>query len=281
RLVHHHPGYRAKDAVGFVLRRRVPFVLSLHGHDVVPHAAQWPDDYNGVFELASAVIVPSQFLVEPAIAIGARRETVLVIPSGVDTKYFRPSPLPDGPPVVTFVGRFVEKKGLDTLLAAWPAVRSAVPEATLRLLGYGPLEHLARNGGVGVVVETVQPGRRRAQVREALERARVVVTPSRTAADGDSETLLIVNLEAQAVGRPLVTTRHGGIPEYVDEGRSTIVVPEADPDELAGALVAVLQDDGLARSMALAGPSWAERYDVAVCTGQVDALYDRLITSGS
>src|SRR5207302_10451123 len=119
--------------------------------------------------------------------------------------------------------------------------------------------------------------RRTTQVRMALAAARCVVTPSRTADDGDSESMLLVNLEAQASGRPVVTTRHGGIPEFVQDGRTARVVPENDPDALADAVIAVLRDDALAESMAAAGPPNAARFDVRDCTARIDALYDVLL----
>ena len=127
-----------------------------------------------------------------------------------------------------------------------------------------------------MVVEDAQPARRAEQLRDALRRAWAVVTPSRTAANGDAETLLLVNLEAQAAGRPVVTTRHGGIPEYVDEGRTALVVPENAEAPLADALVTVLTDEALARSMAAAGPAWAKQFDVAACVAKVDRLYGSL-----
>ncbi len=276
-LVHHHHGYGAGMPVGFVLRRKIPLVLSLHGEDVTTHAHRRPGALAPVLDLAGAVIVPSQFLFERALEIGVRPESLRVIPSGVDTSFFAPSPLARDSCEIVFIGRFVEKKGLDILLQAWTQVRSRVPSARLRLVGFGPLEPMARAAGEGVVLEAAQPHRRAEQVRDALRRARVVATPSRTAADGDSESLLLVNLEAQAAGRPLVTTRHGGIPEFVADGRTALMVPEADPDALAEALVRVLVDDDLAQRLASAGPSWAAVFDVAACTARVDAVYNQLI----
>ena len=157
-----------------------------------------------------------------------------MLPSGIDTSFFSPSPLPDGPPEALFVGRFVDKKGLDTLASAWPAVRRAVPHARLRILGYGPLEALARSiSGPVTVVQTPD----RETVRDAMRLARLVVSPSHTATDDAVESLLMVNVEAQASGRPVVTTRHGGIPEYVREDETALLVPESDPAALARALV--------------------------------------------
>jgi len=278
-LVHHHHGYRCQDPIGYVRRRQIPLVLSLHGEDVTAYVRRWPEALQEALDLASAVLVPSQYLAERAASIGARPETLRVIPSGVDTTSFTPSPLPDGPPEALFVGRFVEKKGIDTLLAAWTSVRRAVPHATLRLVGFGPLEAQARAGGEGVIVELTNPKCRLAQVIEAMRRARVVVSPSRTAADGDVESLLLVNLEAQASGRPVVTTRHGGIPEFVEEGRTALLVPEGDAAALARAMICVLKDQTLAVSLSRAGPQWVARFDVEKCTAAVDDLYEELMGS--
>lgn len=109
-----------------------------------------------------------------------------------------------------------------------------------------------------------------------MRQAAVVVSPSRTAADGDSESLLVVNLEAQASGRPVVTTRHGGIPEFVEEGTSALVVAENDPAELAEGIIRLLADPELAGHLAANGPSVAARFDVTRATRQLDDLYEEL-----
>ncbi|MFY9588468.1 MAG: glycosyltransferase, partial [Actinomycetota bacterium] len=142
RLIHQHHGYRLADLDGPVRRLRLPLVVSLHGHDVTAFAREYPGALESTLPLASAVIVPSRFTVPLAVALGAAEERVHVIPSGVNVEWFTPSPLPSGNSEVLFVGRFVEKKGLDVLLKAWPEVRAAVPDARLRVLGSGPLESL-------------------------------------------------------------------------------------------------------------------------------------------
>jgi glycosyltransferase involved in cell wall biosynthesis len=251
-------------------RLGLPLVLSLHGHDVTGLLEQYPTIYGDVFPAVDAVIVPSEFLASVAVSAGFPSERIHVIPSGVDTTRFVPTPLPDGLREVLFVGRFVEKKGLDVLLSAWPRVRAQAPASRLRLLGFGPLEGLARSGGEGVEIVT-DPDH--GAVREAMRRAYVVVSPSRTAPDDSVESLLVVNLEAQASGRPVVTTNHGGIPEFVRDGETALVVPEAEPDALADALVRVLTDEALAARLAANGPEWVRQFDVRRCTKRVDDLY--------
>lgn len=275
-LVHVHFGYSVRDVEGLVRRRRLPLVLSLHGEDATAAVRRDPCLYEGVIGEASAVIVPSNHFKDIAIGLGAHSDHVVVVPAGVDTAWFVPTPLPPDP-IVTFVGRFVEKKGVDVLLAAWPSVVAAVPDARLRLCGYGPLE--PRSGllpGIGVVRAPD-----RAAVRRLLQDARVVVTPSRTASDGDAESLLLVNLEAAASARPVVSTLHGGIPEYVLDGETGLLVPEGDPDALAAALVRVLDDSGLATRLGQAGTRWAARFDVRECAARVDDLYDQVLEGGS
>lgn len=282
RAVHVHHGYHLRDALGAARWLRLPLVVSFHGEDIaVMPRRHGPDVFRRIFPLISAVIVPSRFLVDYVVAAGGRPETVHVIPSGVEADWFTPTPMPEGTREALFVGRFVEKKGLDVLLDAWPRVCRHVPDARLRILGHGPMEGVARSGGPGIEVERTDPSRRAEQVRDAIRRARVVVTPSRTAGDGDVESLLIVNLEAQASGRPVVSTRHGGIPEFVADGRTGLLVPENDAEALADALTRVLTDDDLAGRLGGAGPAWVRRFDAGRCAAEVDALYDSLLAGRS
>lgn len=274
-LVHVHFGYVVRDVLPIVDEHRRPLVLSLHGDDAAALPRRQPGHYDPAVKAAAAVIVPSRFLADVVAGLGFARERIHVIPSGVDTQFFAPTPMPAAPSVA-FVGRLVEKKGLDILLAAWPTVRDVVPGATLTVLGSGPLADTLPSDAPSVRHLAPDPTRRAAQVREVIRGARVIATPSRTTAGGDAESLLLVNLEAQASGRPVVTTNHGGIPEFVAADESALVVREGETDAVAQALIAVLTDDALATRLAAAGPAVAKRFDVADCARRVDELYERM-----
>ncbi len=273
-VVHAHHGYRLGRLVPTLRRTGLPFVLSLHGHDMTGYLEERPHAYAALHNLVDAVVVPSRFAAGLAAAGGFAPELVRVMPSGVDTRFFSPTPLPEGDPLVLFVGRFVAKKGVDVLARAWPAVQAAVPAAGLRLLGFGPLETLARSIP-GRVEVTLAPDRD--QVRRAMAEATVVVSPSHVAPDDSVETLLMVNVEAQASGRPVVTTDHGGIPEYVRHGVTALVVPENDHEALAAAVIRVLDDTELARRMSTAGPAAVAELDVRRTARRMDDLYDELV----
>jgi colanic acid/amylovoran biosynthesis glycosyltransferase len=271
--VHVHLGYVAPDVVGLIRRRDLPLVVSFHGHDVTAVARQTPGFYDAVVPLTACAIVPSTWLGDRVVGLGFDPARVAVVPSGVDTTFFAPTPIPAGDPVVAFVGRLVPKKGIDVLLDAWPTVRAAVPGAVLHVVGDGPLgDRVAGAAGPGLRWSLPDAADRHGQVRSLLRSATVVATPSHTAPDGDAESLLLVNLEAAASGRAVVTTRHGGIPEYVKEGHTALVVPEGDSAALADALVAALREPSLAARLGAAGVSWAAQFDVVACTTRRDDL---------
>jgi glycosyltransferase involved in cell wall biosynthesis len=147
-------------------------------------------------------------------------------------------------PLAVCSARLVRQKGQDVLVAAWPAVRAAVPGAELVLVGAGPTRSgLAALAGDGVrLVGAVE---RETSLRW-LHAADVVVCPSRW------EGMSLVALEAMALGRPLVVTAVDGMAEAVPPGTGWIVPPE-DGAALAAAVVAALADPVAARAVGDAG----------------------------
>lgn len=272
-LVHSHFLRWSAHAERAARLTRTPWMLSLHGHDLLVEAGQ--ADLVPMLRRARAVVVPSDFLADAAVRAGIDRDRIHVIPSGIrlDELAFRPRVAPgEGPPLVVFVGRFVEKKGVLDAVDALAGVASQRP-VRARFVGYGALadDLRARIVAAGLDAEVLD-GRDRSAVVQAYADAHVVLTPSRTGADGDAETLCIVNLEAQAAGIPVVTTRHGGIPSGVTEA-SAVLVPEADPDALRAALADLLADPERWPAMGRAGRRLVEeRFRLADRTAEVEQL---------
>ncbi|GAB7033350.1 glycosyltransferase [Streptomyces sp. NPDC021749] len=137
---------------------------------------------------------------------------------------------PDAPLVVC-VGRLCPQKDQRTLLRAWPAVRTAVPDAVLVLIGDGPDRARLRAGApagvrfAGAAEDTV-PWYRAADL---------AVLPSRW------EGMALAPLEAMACGRPVVVTDVGGAREALPPGAAPhCLVPPGDPVALAQALRGLL-----------------------------------------
>jgi glycosyltransferase involved in cell wall biosynthesis len=125
-----------------------PFAAKIHGsaleYTVKPHPRFLPYAEEGM-NAASCVLVGSRHTAESLWAalpeVAGLEEKTRLGPPGVDTEAFRPRPLSrgDGPRVV-FVGKLIVSKGVDLLIAAWPLVRAAHPDAKLQIAGYGEYE---------------------------------------------------------------------------------------------------------------------------------------------
>jgi glycosyltransferase involved in cell wall biosynthesis len=82
-------------------------------------------------------------------------------------------------------------------------------------------------------------------VIDRYRQATVFALPCVTGADGDRDGIPNVILEAMAMGLPVVSTRHSGIPEAVQDGRSGLLVPTGDPQALADAIAHLIEDQVL------------------------------------
>ncbi len=138
-----------------------------------------------------------------------------------------------GTPLAVCSARLVRQKGQDLLVAAWPAVRAAVPDAELVLVGDGPARD-ALEGAAGDGVRFLGAADRDTALRW-MYAADVVACPSRW------EGMSLVPLEAMALGRPLVVTDVDGMVEGVPSGAGRVVPPE-DVAALSAAVAAVLAD---------------------------------------
>ena len=203
-------------------------------------------------------------------AFGAHPRLVQLTP-GVDVETFRPDVSGDevrarhgltGRRVVACVSRLVPRKGQDLLIAAWPAVRRAVPDAALLLVGSGPydaqLRRLADRSGVAADI-VFTGGVPYPQLPAHFAAADVFAMPCRTRRRGlDVEGLGIVYLEASATGLPVVAGDSGGAPEAVLEGETGYVVGGRDVAALTERLVRLLTDADLCRRMGETGRAWTQ-----------------------
>jgi glycosyltransferase involved in cell wall biosynthesis len=214
----------------------------------------------------------ARFVVE---RVGIPAAKVQVVHYGLD-EVTAPAPggaidVPDGAEVVLAVGRLVPQKGHEVAVRALPALLRERPHAVLVVLGDGPeraqLQALARS--LGVEGSLLLPGHV-ADVRDWLERARLLVHPSRWEGFG------LVSLEAMLAARPVVAARASSAPEIVVDGETGFLVPPEDPDALAAAVARVLGDEPLARRLGEAGLQRArEQFSVARMADRTVEVYRR------
>jgi colanic acid/amylovoran biosynthesis glycosyltransferase len=278
-LVHAHFASGGRTALPLARALHVPLLVTLHGSDItVRH--QEPDRYRRLAEGASLFVCVSKFIRDRALEAGFPPQKLLVHYIGIDRDLFSPPALAKTFEGVLFVGRLVEKKGCEYLLRAMQVVQRAHPQCKLTVIGDGPLrpslEVLAGQLGIRCQFRGTQP---MAIVREALRTAKVFCVPSVTAANGDSEGLGMVFAEAQAMGIPVVSTVHGGIPEVVLNRVTGLLSPERDYESLASALSTLLSDEELWQSFHRAALERIEQwFDLSTQTALLEKIYNQAIT---
>lgn len=238
----------------------VPAVGTAHRADVLDVPAQGAKARMRVAEAIQtldAVVTVSRAIGDAADAIARPRRPITVVPNGADAQVFMPRDhaearrrlgIPPEGPVISYVGKLVPRKGVDTLVEAMGilAARSAgAPRLVMAGIGgmREPLEQRAAE--LGVADRITWLGKvPHDDVGWVMSAGDVFVLPSL------SEGLPTVVCEAMACGLPVVATAVDGTPEIVDDPATGLLVQPHDAGGLAAALARVLDHPDMARAMA-------------------------------
>ena len=202
---------------------------------------------------------------------------IRVLPNPIDMAALRPRPaLRRAHPVIALPGRLVHEKGHADALAALACLGRSGSHPQLEVLGDGPLrctlESLARALGLKSRVRFLG-ALPHARMLDRMAAADLVLIPSRFEGFG------LTALEAMALGRPVIATTAGGLPETV--GPAGILVPPGDIDALAAAISALLADPGRCAALGAAGTQRARgRFDLPHIAGDLAAHYRALGAAG-
>jgi glycosyltransferase involved in cell wall biosynthesis len=225
----------------------VPCVVKLHGSDINLVAKEpGPRKLTSwALPKAARVVAVSRALADEVVSMGVDRDRVAIVMNGVDGDLFKPHDrtaarrelgLGDEP-IAVYVGNLKPEKGVLDLGKAWPSVVRHVPNATLLVVGDGPLkgelEAMTKSLGERVRLIARQPLEK---VPAYMAAADLLVLPSH------SEGTPNVVLEALASGRRVVATSVGGVPDLITNPALGTLVPPRDPDALADALVIALRE---------------------------------------
>lgn len=286
-IVHAHFGNWGVRALELrrlgLLRGRL--VTTFHGYDVSRGLAESNrNPYAELFREGDLFLPISEHWRRRLLEAGCPAERTVVHRMGVDCRRFRFRPrVPDADGVLRLVSvaRLAEKKGLDVGLKAAAALVRQGRRLVYSIAGDGPLrgdlEALSAELGLGDRVRFLgaQPQER---IAELLDSAHLFLAPSVTAADGNQEGIPVVLMEAMSQGLPVVSTWHSGIPELVEDGVSGRLVPERDPEALAGAIEALAATPGSWPALGAAGRARVEaEFDIEKLNDRLVSLYRDLL----
>jgi glycosyltransferase involved in cell wall biosynthesis len=273
-----------------------PLVISLHGSDVfvaerhrlAGRAAR------AAFRRAAWVTACSEDLRVRAVALGASPDRITVVPYGVDSERFQPSPharaqgratlgLADDVPVVFALGRLVEKKGFEYLIEAAALLKNDHPTLRVVIAGEGDLAASLRDrASAAGVADRVQflGGVSHQTVPALLAAADVAVAPSIRDEAGNVDGLPNTALEIMASATPLVATPAGGIGSVATDGLTARIVPERDATALARAIASLLGNSSRAREIGQRARETVSRgYSWARVAEQFEAIYERVLAA--
>lgn len=263
-----------------------PLVVTYHS-DIVRQKALLKVYYpflKKFLEKARVIIATSPAYVRTSPILSAFSEKCRVVPLGIDTRLYELNPSVEaqaekikeevGAPFVLFVGRLIYYKGVEYLIRAF----ASIPEPfKLVLVGQGilkdSLEKLAEDAGVShrVLFYEPQPFERLLAFYQACE---VFVLPSVER----SEAFGIVQLEAQACGKPVVSTELGTGTSFANlNGVTGYVVPPKQEAALAHAINELLQNEDLRREMGRKAKERVQKeFDVRVMAYRVAEIYEEV-----
>jgi rhamnosyl/mannosyltransferase len=285
-IVHQHMPYPAGDVALALFGRGQRRVVSYHSDIIRQRALLKPYAplLRRSLRLADVIIAtsPPYVLTSPFLAPIAERCTI--VPYGIDAAHFQKARAADvaeirqrhGSRLILFVGQLRYYKGVEYLIRAMPQVAGrALLAGGANSVRQSELEGLARS--LGVADRVIFLGEQDEALPALYHACDVFVLPSIER----SEAFGIVQLEAMAAGRPVVSTDVGTGVSWVNQHEITgIVVPPRDPAALAAAMNRVLDDPALGASMGAAGRLRVnETFTRAQMIEAIERVYARVLAA--
>jgi len=256
-IIHAHDFYAASSFYGAMASRAkgTPFILTQHNDQlpskVVNALLYLFDGYTlgrYVFSQARKIIALNTAIKAHLVAMGADENKMSIIPNAIDTRLFSPNrknlletKWGISHPVILFVGRLVEDKGVKYLLRAFSEVVQEIPDAKLVIVGKGPqekeLKKLQESLGLthvfflGKVETKFMPN--------IYAGCDVLVLPSIHEPFGN------VVIEAMAAGKPVIGSYIGGMKDTIIHGVTGYHVPPRNAEQISNFLVRLLSDVAL------------------------------------
>lgn len=205
-------------------------------------------DYRNLFQQSELMLPISHLWQNKLIAMGCPPEKIHVTRMGIEPEKFnfQPRDAFHRPLRIVSVARLTEKKGLDVAVKASAILKQRGGQFQYTIIGNGDQDQMMRDFIAHEKMDdcVTMPGfKPQEEIRKALNEADIFLLPSKTAADGDMEGIPVALMEAMAVGLPVVSTFHSGIPELIEHNVSGWLVKEDDAEALADTLLKLSQGE--------------------------------------
>ena len=262
-------------------------MTAFHGVDMSQNLQMLGESvYNDLFQAGDRFLPISQHWQNRLIQLGCDPDKITVHRMGIDCSRFAFLPRslnPSEPVRLISVARLTEKKGIEFGIRAVANVLKHFPNLEYNIVGDGELRvelaELIQTLGVTEQVKLLG-WRNQTEVVDLLQRSHILLAPSITAKDGNQEGIPVALMEAMAMGLPIISTYHTGIPELVEDGVSGFLVPERDVDALAAKLQQLVTCPGQWKTIAEVARLRVEQlHNIHCLNDQLIELYQHVQTS--
>ena len=229
-------------------------IVSFHGYDASKYFKEnVVSCYDYLFKRANLITTPSFKMKSELVKRGCSPKKILIHRYGIDLDKFNNLDGENKKSNINLltVARLVEKKGLEYSLRAFARLLNN-EEINYKIIGDGPLknylEELAYKLGINEQIIFLG-ARTKTDVIKEMACADIFLLNSVTARDGDKEGLPVSLIEAQAMGLPVISSFHAGIPELVIDGKTGYLTKEKDVNQITCKLNKLIKDEQLRKEM--------------------------------
>jgi len=294
---HYNIPYSDYSALRYAKKKNIPFVVTYHND--APESGglfirNWANKtysrtlLKRVLNGADTIIATSNSYINESMFLGDYRDKIKVIPNGINLKEFE-NPLssvecrsklglPMDKKIILFFGNIVSYKGPHILLKSIKLLKNQINDFIVVFAGRGGMqEELVKMAEKLGIEENI---RFTGYVDDALKplyfkSADIFCLPSITIA----EAFGIVNLEAMASGIPIVSTRLGGIPDVVEDGKNGLLAEPGDEKSLAKALTYLMENGDAAEKMGNYGNKKVKDYSWEKIAEKTEKIYNKLYSN--
>lgn len=268
---------------------KIPLIVTFHGYDISILVKQkfWLNSYKKLFNIGQLFMGVSNHICNKLILNGCPENKVVKFSAGIriENFKFRLNTIdPQSEIKLIHVGRLIEKKSPLSTVKAFKIVTDYFGDKlniTLTIIGKGPLKeqvielinNLSLVDKVKIIGEVEH-----SEIMNYLFVSHIYVQHCLTASDGDEEGLGMSFLEASAIGLPIVTTRHNGIPDAVLDSKTGYLVEEGDIEDMANKIIHLIKNPQIAQEFGIAGRQHVENnYDIHKQVKKAIAYYSKLL----
>ena len=262
---------------------RARIVVTSHGGDLFALRGRLMTGLKKwIARRVDALTVVSETMKERAIATGlTATDAVYCIPMGVDSQQeFTPPPATCTREGLLFVGRLVDKKGVEYLIKALPLILREHPGTPLVIVGDGPLQRSLRDlcHELSVADHVTFTGAvTNWEIPPYLQGTAVALFPSVVTDSGDQEGSPVSIMEALACACAVVVADYPGATDIIQHGATGLIVKGRSPQALADAANHLLGDADLRITLGNAGRTWVQvHYDWSIISSKYSVLFQTL-----